>query len=460
MTLACNTEMGIDPNDLHRRHFPKSFSWGVSVAAAQIEGAWNQDGRGPSIWDHFASRKGKIFKGHHPKVACNFYNCWEDDLQLVRNLQIPAFRFSLSWSRILPEGIGRVNEKGLDFYKQLIDKQLELGIEPWATLYHWDLPQALEEKGGWRNREILHWFSEYAHLVGKSLGNRGVRNWMVMNEPLVFTGAGYFLGYHAPGKRGLDSFLPAMVHAALATAAGEKALRTGLNAGSRIGSTFSCSLMEPFRQTESDYRATQKVHALFNRLFVEASLGRGFPIETLPVLKEAEKWMKAGDEEAMKADLDFWGVQNYTRELIRAAWYVPYLKARLVNARKRNVPHTEMEWEVYPDSILQMLRFFHGLQADMPLVVTENGAAFHDPVQNGQVIDQQRIDFLKHYLAKVHQAVEEGIPLEGYFIWTLMDNFEWAEGYRPRFGLIYTDFETGERIPKQSAFWYRDFLSC
>jgi beta-glucosidase len=450
--------METDLEEVRRSQFPDSFAWGVSVAAAQIEGGWNLEGRGPSIWDHFAERKGKIHKGHSPKVSCDFFHHWEQDLDLMKALQIPAFRFSLSWSRILPEGVGSINQKGLDFYKRLIDRQLELGVDPWITLYHWDLPRKLEEKGGWRNREVLHWFTEFTEVVGKELGDRGIRHWMVMNEPLVFTGAGYFLGYHAPGKRGLNSFLPAMVHAALAIAQGEKALRPWVKQA-RIGSTFSCSLVQPYRHKESDQRAAIRAHALFNRIFVEASMGLGFPIDALPVLKDAQKWMLPGDVEKMKAGLDFWGIQNYTRELVKSAWFVPYLRARLINARKRNVPHTAMEWEIYPDSILEMLRFFHQLNPQMPLVVTENGAAFEDLPINGQVHDIQRIDYLKRYLQSVRKAISEGIPVDGYFIWTLMDNFEWAEGFRPRFGLVYTDFDNLERIPKASAYWFRDFLS-
>jgi beta-glucosidase len=445
--------------DLNRSLFPKEFVWGVSTAAAQIEGAWNLDGKSPSIWDTFSRRKGKIHKNHHPEDACDFFRRWPDDVRLMKELGIPAFRFSLAWTRIIPDGKGSVSQKGLDFYKRLTDGLLEAGIDPWVTLYHWDLPQALEDQGGWTSREILYAFTEFAEVCGKELGHRGIKNWMVLNEPLVFTGAGYFLGYHAPGKKGLKNFLPAMLHAALAQSEGERALRSQLSSADKIGTTFSCSYLTPKTESERDRKATERVHALLNCLFFEAAIGKGFPADRLPYLKPVEKWMKAEDERNLAGNFDFIGVQNYTREVVESAWYVPYMGARLVNARKRGVPNTEMQWEVFPEALYQMLQHFNSYGTNIPLIVTENGAAFQDiPNALGEIDDQDRIRFLNDYVLQMHRALKEGIPIDGYFIWTLLDNFEWAEGYRPRFGLIHTDFQTQKRTPKASARWFSEFL--
>ncbi len=442
-----------------RDQFPDSFAWGVSTAALQTEGAWNLDGKSPSVWDTFSARKGKIHKGHHPQTACDFYNRYPDDVELLKILGIPNFRFSIAWSRVLPNGTGRINDKGMDFYKSLVDKLLENEITPWPTLYHWDLPQLLEDKGGWTNREILHWFEDFANTVGLSLGNRGIQSWMVLNEPMVFTGAGYFLGYHAPGKRGFTNFIPAMLHAALCTRIGEEVLRSH-QSDITIGSTYSCSYITPKTVREKDLLAAKRADALLNRLFVEPAMGLGFPLEDLPMLRPVEKWMKAGDEARLKANLDFIGVQNYTREVAEACWYVPYLKARLVNAKKRGVPHTDMQWEVYPEALYEMLVQFGRYQPDKPVIVTENGAAFPDVYNGSDVVhDPLRVQYLQKHIAQVNRAIKDGVPVSGYFVWTLMDNFEWAEGYRPRFGFVYNDFETQKRIIKDSGRWYSDFLS-
>jgi len=443
---------------MRKSDFGTDFHWGVSVAAPQIEGAHNLDGKGPSIWDTFSARRGKIFKNQHPQIACDFYNRYPEDIALMQQMGIPNFRFSIAWSRILPNGTGTVNQKGLDFYKQLIDSLLSAGIEPWLTLYHWDLPQALEDKGGWTKREVLHWFEEYVNVVASQLTGRGIQNWMVLNEPMVFTGAGYFLGYHAPGKRGFSNFVPAMLHAALCTGLGEKILRSH-QTDIRIGSTYSCSFITPKSNSEADLKAVKRADALLNRLYIEPAMGLGFPLEELEMLRPVEKYMRAEDESNLKANLDFIGVQNYTREVVEACWYVPYLKARLVNAKKRGVPHTEMQWEIYPSALLEMLKKFAAYNPDIPLIVTENGAAFPDKLdKDNTIIDHERLQYLETHIAEVLKAKQSGIKVDGYFVWTLMDNFEWAEGYRPRFGLVYVDFETQKRIVKSSGHWYASFL--
>lgn len=439
-----------------KQQFGVDFKWGVSTAAFQIEGSKDIDGKGLSIWDVFATRKGKIKNGHAPGDACDFYNCFKDDIALVRELNIPNFRFSLSWSRLLPAGEGNVNYKGIDYYNRVIDFMLECGITPWVTLYHWDLPQALETKGGWTNREIVSWFSDYSEICAKHFGDR-VTNWMVMNEPSVFTGAGYFLGIHAPGKRGLANYLKAIHHSTLATAAGAKVLRSRLQ-NANIGTTFSCTHIEPVNLTERNVLAANRVDTLLNRTFIEPILGLGYPQSALPVLKKIEKYMHADDEKKMAFDFDFIGIQCYTREIVKASAFVPYIGASIVKASKRKVALTEMNWEVYPPSIYQMIKKFNTYKDIKKLIITENGAAFPDAINDGKINDSQRIKYLQDYLGQVLKAKQDGFDVDGYFVWTLTDNFEWAEGFHPRFGLVHVDFDTQQRIIKQSGLWFKEFL--
>lgn len=440
-----------------RSSFGKSFQWGISVSAYQIEGAHQEEGKGHSIWDIFSNKKGNIIKNQNGNVACDFYNRLEDDIAMLHSLHIPNFRFSLSWPRIFPTGKKNINRKGIDFYNKIIDKCLGLGITPWVTLYHWDLPHALELEGGWTNRDVIDWFSDYVELCANQFGDR-VKKWMVINEPMVFTGAGYFLGVHAPGKKGLKNFLPALHHATLSMGVGGRVIRA-IVPDAEIGTTFSCSHIDAYRPIDRDRKAALKVDALLNRLFVEPILGLGYPIKDLPVLQKIEKYMHAEDEENMPYDFDFIGVQNYTREIIKHSYFTPYLHASMINPKKRNVPTTLMNWEVYPESIYHILKKYNAYPQIKKIIVTENGAAFHDILHNNQIDDVQRKKYIQDYLGQVLRAKLEGVKIEGYFIWTLMDNFEWAEGFHPRFGIIYVDFQTQQRIIKSSGKWFRDFLS-
>lgn len=441
---------------INKHLFGKDFLWGVSTAAYQIEGAHDADGKGASIWDVFTSRKGKIRDGHHAKSACDFYNRYGDDLQLVKQLNIPNFRFSISWPRIMPSGTKSVNSKGIDFYNRVIDHCLDLGITPWLTLYHWDLPHALELKGGWTNRDIVSWFGEYTEVCANSFGDR-VKDWIVMNEPMGFVGAGYFLGLHAPGRTGLKNFLPAAHHAVLAMAQSGRMLKASMP-HSNVGTTFSCSYVEPYSGKPKDYHAAVRADALLNRMFIEPVLGIGYPIKELSVLRKIEKYMRAGDESNMAFDFDFIGIQNYTREVVRFSLITPYLKAKLIKAETRKVPLTTMRWEVHPESIYRMIKKFNGYGNIKSLIITENGAAFNDVVNEGKVYDPQREQYLKDHIAQVLRAKQDGYKVDGYFVWTLTDNFEWAEGYHPRFGLVYVDFNTQQRIIKSSGHWFQNFL--
>lgn len=440
--------------------FGSDFLWGVATAAYQIEGAWDKDGKGPSIWDTFSHKRRTIKDRSNGDVACDFYHHYREDIGLLSDLSIPNFRFSLSWSRILPEGRGRINQAGLDFYDRLVDAQLEAGIEPWVTLFHWDLPQALEDLGGWTNRDMLDWFQDYVRVCASRLGDR-VKHWMVLNEPMAFTGLGYLLGLHAPGRRSFGAFFKAVHHAALCQAGGGKVLRLEVP-GADIGTTFSASWTEAYRPDKfKDVKASKRAHALFNRLFLEPALGLGYPEKEFPALKRIHRHFHEGDEDRLKFDFDFHGLQNYTREKIKAMGLIPLVHAKTIPPRKRGVEEeniTEMGWEVHPEGMYKLLNWMGSYPGVKRIIVTENGAAFPDQVVAGKVKDERRIKFLQDYLGQVLRAKAEGVPVEGYFIWTFLDNFEWAEGYEPRFGLVHVDFKTQARQIKDSGYWYRDLI--
>lgn len=453
-----------DSLSFDRHAFGPDFVWGTATAAYQIEGAVDRDGRTPSIWDTFSRQKGKIKTGETADIACEFYDRYESDLRLHKEMGFDSFRFSLSWSRILPEGTGpalggRINEAGLAFYDRLIDQCLTLGITPWITLYHWDLPQALENKGGWPNRNIVHWFSEFVDICTKAFGHK-VKHWIILNEPLAFSVLGYFTGQHAPGRRSFRNLLPAIHHTALAQAEGGRVVRRNVP-GAVVGTTFSCSPIEPFSTSTRDKAAAARVDALMNRLFIEPALGLGYPTDQLPFLSGITKKVAThGDMERLAFDFDFIGLQHYFRAIVEHSYFMPYLWAAQVSPLRRQVPViTEMGWEVYPDSMFQIIRQFAQYEGVKKIYITESGAAFYDTVQNGAVNDMARVQYHHDYLNSVLHARQEGYPVDGYFVWTFLDNFEWAEGYRPRFGLVYVDFRTQKRIIKASGRWFQQLLT-
>ena len=447
----------IESSFLNKNQFGKDFLWGVSTAAFQIEGAHDSDGKGSSIWDVFTSQKGKIKNGHHAITTCDFYNNYQDDIGLIKELNIPNFRFSISWPRIMPTGVHPINQAGIDYYNKIIDSLLASGIEPWITLYHWDLPHDLEVKGGWTNRESVSWFKDYVEVCVQYFGDR-VKNWMVINEPSVFTGAGYFLGIHAPGKKGITNYLKAMHHVTLATSAGAKIIRERIS-NANIGTTFSCTHIEPATESSKDVEAAKRVDTLLNRTFIEPILGLGYPQKDLPVLKKLNNYILEDDLKNLDFDFDFIGLQCYTREVVKSSMLIPYIGAELVSAEKRNVIATDMGWEVYPPAMYHILKKFNEYDGIRKIIVTENGAAFPDTVQNGKVHDIKRTHFIQDNLEQILKAKQDGLNVDGYFVWTLTDNFEWAEGYNARFGLIHVDFETQKRTIKNSGLWFKDFLS-
>jgi beta-glucosidase len=442
--------------------FGDDFCWGVSTSAYQIEGAHDEDGKGPSIWDVFSNTPRKIYQNHNGNKAADFYNCFREDILLLKSLGIKHFRFSISWPRILPNGIGEVNERGIQFYHNVIDTCLENGIVPWVTLYHWDLPYALEKKGGWTNRSILQWFKEYVELCVKHFGSK-VKYWMILNEPIAFTGGGYFLGIHAPGRSGLHNFLPAIHHASLCQQIGFQVIKEKYPE-SEVGSTFSFSHTEPLvtsspKRNARHQEACKRVDAILNRMAIEPTLGLLYPHADLKVLKAIEKYVKEDDELRLKTPFDFIGIQVYTREIVKHSFFVPYLQAKLINANKRDVSSiTSMNWEVHPPCIYEVIKKVAAYTGVKKIIITENGAAFNDVPDQDGVKDIYRTNYLKQHIQEVKRAKDEGINVKGYFVWSFIDNFEWSEGYFPRFGIVYVDFKTQRRIVKDSGNWYKAFL--
>lgn len=444
--------------DFSSLDFGSDFKWGVATAAYQIEGAHNVDGKSASIWDTFSHKKGNIKTGENGDVACDFYHSYEQDLDLLKSLNMTVFRFSIAWSRILPNGVGAPNQKGIDFYHRVIDACLARGIEPWVTLYHWDLPQILQDQDGWMNRASVSWFSDYVELVTKSFGEK-VKNWMVFNEPSAFTALGYLIGYHAPGLRGFKNYLPTVHHVCLCQAEGGRIIRKNV-VNANIGTTFSCSHVDFYKSEKRDGKSAERWDVLLNRLFIEPSLGMGYPVESFPILHKLDKYILHGDMDKLKFDFDFIGVQNYTREVIKKIGLVPIMKGLEIKPIRRDAKEiTEMEWEVYPEGIYQIIKQFAAYPNVKKIFITENGCAFTDELVDGNVNDVKRIDYYQRYLKQVLRAKNEGVNIGGYFSWTLLDNFEWSEGFKPRFGLVYVDFKTQKRYVKNSGLWFKEFLA-
>jgi beta-glucosidase len=438
---------------LSKIEFPDGFHWGAATASYQIEGAWKDDGKGESIWDRFSHTDGKVQHGHTGDRACDHYHRFREDVALMKEMNLTSYRFSLAWPRIQPAGKGAANQRGLDFYSSLVDELLAAGIRPFVTLYHWDLPQALEDGGGWPERDLAGRFSDYAEIVGRALGDR-VKHWMIFNEPKVFTVMGYLVGIHAPGRQDRGDFLRATHTVNRATGRAFAALKA-IDPGFEVSSAFNMSPCEPLGDSAEDVAATKRWDAFVNRWFIEPALLGRYP-EAFPAgLPADDMGIRDGDLDEMKAPLDFVGINLYNRMLVKAT-NDGNLDAMDAGAGTDG-PRTDFGWEVWPDSIhdqiLSVTRDY-----DAPIIeITENGCSYGDaPDAKGAVDDSRRIDFYRGYLAAVARAIEAGANVRGYHAWSLMDNFEWAEGYGQRFGLVWCDFETLERIPKASARWYAD----
>ncbi len=440
---------------MSRIQFPDGFHWGTATASYQIEGAVRDDGRGESIWDRFSHTPGKVLGGDTGDVAADSYHRVAEDVALIRELRCSSYRFSIAWPRIQPDGKGPINDAGIDYYRRLVDMLLAHGVRPFPTLYHWDLPQTLEDDGGWPARDTAGRFAEYAQTVIRALGDR-VDDWMIFNEPSVFTSLGYLLGVHAPGRRDLDGFLRATHVVNLAQGEACRAMRAE-RGGLRIGTAFNTSACEPGGDDPADALAAERWHAMTNVWFVEPALLGRYPEAFVTGLPAERMGIQDGDLDRTRADLDFLGINLYTRTLLKhvdedpnGMHVVPVGPMGGNEGRK-----TDFGWEVWPRAIEDVLLRFTRDYDRPVLEVTENGCSYGDgPDEKGRVADQRRIDFYRGYLEAVHRAIQAGADVRGYHAWSLLDNFEWAEGYSQRFGLVHVDFASGARTVKDSGRWY------
>jgi beta-glucosidase len=437
-----------------RRAFPPDFVWGAATAAYQIEGAVADDGRGESIWDRFTATPGRIRNGDDGRVACDFYHRYPADIRLMRGLGLDAYRFSIAWPRILPEGHGRINGPGLDFYDRLVDELLANDVEPFVTLYHWDLPQALEDRGGWPARETVDAFAEYTEVVAARLGDR-VHHWITQNEPWVIAWLGYATGQNAPGGTNEADAVAASHHVLLAHGRAVEVIRRDVPEA-QVGITLDLIPMHPLTTSEADADAARLEDAVRNRWFLDPVLRGEYPAEAMERFGPMLPPGAADDLPTISAPLEFLGVNYYRRHLVQAD---PQGGGpRVVRPEGHDV--TGMGWEIYPDALYELLLRLRDDYDAPPLYITENGAAFADHRVNGHVHDPERTAYIERHLDAVARALDAGVPLAGYFVWSLLDNFEWSQGYSQRFGIVYVDFDTLERVPKTSYAWYRDFIAA
>lgn len=449
------------------RNFPAGFVWGAATSAYQIEGAVTEGGRGPSIWDAFTHTPGRTHAGHTGDVAADHYHRYNEDVELMRQLGLHAYRFSVSWPRIQPSGPGAAHAPGLDFYRDLVDRLLAAGIEPWITLYHWDLPLWAHEAGGWTARDTAKRFAEYAALVHHALGDR-VRYWTTLNEPWCSAFLGYGSGEHAPGVRDHTAAIPAAHHLLLGHGLAMQALRGQSLPGQQLGITLNLYPVTPATPAPEDREAARWVDGLQNRLFLEPLLLGRYPDdvrEDVARVTHLDFWSD-GDERIVAEPVDLLGVNYYTRHVVRgqpadrghvrARWPREGPPVRFVT---RGQPVTEMGWEIDSEGLTEVLTRLHRNYPPVPLYVTENGAAFDECVIDGHLTDAKRVAYLWSHLRAAHDALSRGVDLRGYFLWSLLDNFEWAHGYTKRFGIVHVDFCSGQRRPKDSYHWYRDVVA-
>jgi beta-glucosidase len=436
-----------------RQRFPADFLWGAAVSAYQIEGAVDEDGRGESIWDRFSATPGKVAGGDTGAVACDSYHRYRDDVRLMQDLGLNAYRFSIAWPRIVPEGRGPANVRGLDYYDRLVDELLAAGIEPFATLYHWDLPQALEDRGGWPVRDTAEAFAEYVEVVAARLGDR-IRNWITQCEPWVVGWLGYGTGEHAPGRQSDADALAAAHHVLLSHGLAADVLRREAP-GARVGITIDLVAFHPLTDSDGDLEALTRSDGYRNRWILDPVLRGAYPEDMLDHFGPILPTIGDGDLETISGPLDFLGVNYYTRSVVRANG----VDGSPATVESDDVERTDMGWEVYPDGLYELLVRLTDEYDPPPLYVTENGAAYADRRDNGSVHDPRRISYVERHLSAIARAIENGIPVRGYFLWSLLDNFEWSFGYSRRFGIVYVDYETLERVPKASYLWYRDLIA-
>jgi len=435
--------------------FPKDFKWGSATSSYQIEGAATQDGRTASIWDRFCQMPGNVLHSDTGDVAIDHYNKYKQDVALMKELGHAAYRFSVSWSRVLPQGVGEVNEKGLNFYSDLVDELISEGIEPFITIYHWDLPQILQDKGGWLNPDSVKWFEEYSKVLFEKLGDR-VKFWCTLNEPYCAAFLGYYAGVHAPGYRDLGSAILASYNLMLAHGASVRLFRK-MNLPGEIGITLNFTPSYPLTDSKEDKLASQYIDGYDVRWFADAVFKGKFPQDMLELFEKRGISLPDFSELSKAAEkIDFLGVNYYcayTHRYNENSW--PFY-ADNVN---QNVPKTDFGWPIHAKAFEELLVRLKNEYNAPKMYITENGCSYNDVMnEKGEVLDYSRINYFTRHLKAIHAAIEKGVDIRGYLAWSLFDNFEWAYGYAHRFGIVFCDFETLKRTPKQSAYWLRDVI--
>ncbi len=443
--------------------FRNDFVWGAATASYQIEGAWDQDGKSLSVWDMFCRKPGAVWNGHTGDVACDHYHRYPEDVALMKHIGLKGYRFSISWPRVMPEGVGAVNEEGLAFYDRLVDELLAADIQPWVTLFHWDYPYALYNRGGWLNRNSPDWFADYAAAVVQRLSDR-VHHWMTLNEPQVFVYLGHYLGLHAPGvKLDWPDLLRMWHHTLLAHGKAVQVIRAHSRVPALVGAAPTLNIAYPATETPADIDAARRATFAIREKtlwttswYTEPIFRKQYPADGLAVFEKDMPAIGPGDMDVIGQPLDFFAFNHYWGWRVKAG-----ANGQVENKPPHeNWPLTSFYWPVTPDSLYWGAKFLHE-RYQLPIFITENGVANADWVAlDGKVHDPQRIDFTARYLRALKRATDEGVDVRGYFHWSLMDNFEWAEGYKQRFGMIYVDYMTLQRIPKDSAEWYRTVIAA
>ncbi len=442
--------------------FPTDFFWGAATSAYQIEGAWNEDGKGEFIWDRFTHSLGKILNSETGDEACDHYHLWQDDIEVMKEIGLNAYRFSIAWTRVLPEGRGSVNQAGIDFYSRLVDRLLDAGIQPFVTLYHWDLPQMLQDEGGWPVRSTAEAFAEFAGIISERLGDR-VEHWITHNEMTVTAYMGHQQGIFAPGMQDWCQSLHATHHLLLSHGLAVQAVRAN-NSQNKVGMVIDPIPSEPATGDVVDYDAYRWFDGYHNRWFLDPIYGRGYPADILQdhirlghLPEDGLTCILDGDMESIATPTDFIGLNYYRRGIVSRV--APTNVGEPV-PQEADENHTEMGWEIYPQGLYNLIMQVYLEYRPKAIFISENGASYSDaPGADGQVHDKRRIDYLQNHFAAAHQAVQHGVPVKGYFVWSLLDNFEWAQGYSQRFGIVWVDFKTQQRILKDSALWYRRVIT-
>jgi beta-glucosidase len=436
-------------------HFPQDFIWGTATSAYQIEGAWDQDGKGLSIWDTFTHQPGKIYRDENGDIAADHYHRWSSDVKIMAELGLNVYRFSISWPRIFPEGNGKLNPPGLDFYDRLVDALLAENIQPFVTLYHWDLPQTLQNQGGWANRDTVYHFADYARIVAERLGDR-VPHWITHNEPFVTALAGNFTGEHAPGIQDPKIALQVAHHLLLSHGLAVESLRGGATHPIQVGITLNLNPIHPATDSMEDRLAAQRFDGINNRMFLDPLFRGEYPEDVRSLFGPLFPQTKAGDLKQISVPIDFLGINYYSRAVAHHDPDFPIIQASQIHPPGNE--YSQM-WEVYAQGIYELVNRVWKDYQPAQIFITENGIPVPDGIDfDGRVRDYRRIRYLKDHLVRIHQAIQEGVPIKGYLVWSLMDNFEWAHGYKTRFGLVYIDFDTLSRTVKDSGRWFAQVI--